>query len=130
MRRRVKSASVVIVLLILAACAKAPPNLGPQGTIAYQNLQIQRTLDLLRDAAISANEVEPPVLPTRTTREVVLYHKSAITILHARAQGWQTALTTSLDSILSQLSDKDRAVLEPYAVLVRTIVQEISKEGL
>ena len=114
--------------LTFSGCAAAPPTITtPQGITAFQNLQVLKALDAVRDIAVDANAAVPPIVPTATTREIVLWHKSALTILNARGTGWPTLLTASLDQTLAHLSASDRQLLLPYVTLVKTIVAEVAK---
>jgi hypothetical protein len=108
-------------------CAHTPPNLSPAGATAFQSHQIQNALDTIRDVAIDANATTPPLLDTATTRKVVAWHQSAITVLHARGVGWVSALTTSLDELQKQLPAAERKTLAPYLALAKTILAEVSK---
>jgi ABC-type branched-subunit amino acid transport system ATPase component len=108
-------------------CAKAPPTLGPAGVTAFQNQQIQKSLDTIRDIAIDANATAPPVLTTDTTRKVVTWHKSAITVLHARGAGWVSTLTTSLDELSRNLPAAEQKTLAPYIALAKTLLNEVTR---
>ena len=125
MKRHLRS-SVILVLLLFSACAKTPPTVTtPQGITAFQNLQIYKTLDLIRDIAIDANDTEPPILRTDVTRKVVSWHKSALTLIHARAEGWRAVILNGLDGILRTMSDDERSVFSPYVALLKTIVESV-----
>lgn len=114
------------IIAFTTDCAKAPPTVTtPQGIVAFQNLQVQKALDQVRDIAVDANATTPPVLSTDTTRKVVTWHKAAITTLHARTNGWQAALLTGLDELTKGLPAKDQQVLAPYIELVKVILQGV-----
>jgi hypothetical protein len=117
---------VAVGLIGQQGCAKAPLSLSPAGVTAFQNSQIQKSLDTIRDIAIDANATTPPVLDTATTRKVVTWHQSAITVLHARGAGWVSALTTSLDELQKQLPASERKTLAPYIALAKTILVEVA----
>jgi len=102
-----------------------PPNLSPAATTAFQNTQIQKALDLIRDVAQDANATTPPVLSTNTARQVTLWHQSAITVVHARGAGWQSAVFTSLDELATHLSAADKPRLVPYIALAKTLLAEV-----
>lgn len=106
-------------------CTKAPPTLSPAGVVAFQNHQVQRALDLIRDTAHDANATVPPVLSTDTARKVTLWHKSAITILHARGEGWREIVKTSLEGLERSLPDAEKAKLTPYIALAKTLLSEV-----
>ena len=109
------------------ACAKAPPSLTPVGVTAFQNLQVLKALDVIRDIAVDGNTTVPPVFTTDTTRKVVTWHKAAITTLNARGAGWPQTLAAGLDGVLSGLPAAEKQTLLPYVTLAKTILQEVSK---
>jgi hypothetical protein len=116
---------LILCLSVVPACANhVPPTLSPAATVAFQNTQVQKALDLIRDVAHDANATVPPVLSTATTRQVTLWHQSAITVLHARGAGWQAAVTASLDELSTHLPAA-RPRLAPYIALAKTLIQEI-----
>lgn len=131
MRHKIAWGRLLLVVLLLGAetsCAKTPPTIvTPQGVTAFQNLQVLKALDAVRDIAVDANATVPPMLQTDVTRKIVLWHKSAITILNARGAGWPTLIAASLDQVLVQLKPADRQLLAPYVTLVKTILVEVVK---
>jgi hypothetical protein len=108
-------------------CAKAPPQLSPVAVTAFQNLQVAKALDAVRDIAIDANATTPPVLATSTTRAIVSWHKGALQILNARAAGWPAVIATSLDAVVANLQPSERDLLGPYVTLAKTILQEATR---
>lgn len=119
-------ALVIAVLLVgLVGCAKVPPDLTPEATTAFKATQVVKALDLLRDTAITANAQQPPVLDEDTTRKVVTYHQSAVKIIQASPSGWVPAVNQGLDEVVNNLKPGDRALLQPYATLIKTVIQEI-----
>jgi ABC-type branched-subunit amino acid transport system ATPase component len=118
---------VAVGLIGQQGCAKAPLSLSPAGVTAFQNSQIQKSLDTIRDIAIDANATTPPVLDTTTTRKVVTWHKSAITVLHARGAGWVSTLTTSLDELSRNLPAAEQKTLAPYIALAKTLLNEVTR---
>ena len=94
---------------------------------AFESHEIQKSLDTIRDIAVDANATTPPVLTTATTRKVVTWHESAITVLHARGAGWVVTLAASLDELLKNLPADERATLLPYVTLAKTILLGVTK---
>jgi len=123
-----KLSLVVFALTVMAsipsACAKTPPNLSPAAATAFQNTRIIKGLDLLRDTAIDAEAQVPPLLSTDTTRKVVMYHRSALLVIDAIGDGWQTTLTTGLDELVANLPPTESTLLAPYVSLARTLIEE------
>lgn len=127
-------------VLAQAACQTAPPpGLSPAGQTAFAQTRAIQALDLVRDAAISANEQPAsgcspsaetpcqPLLSTSATRHVVEFHKSAIALIHEGGAGWRADVLTGLDVTLAHLSPGERAYLTPYAALLRSILQEATR---
>jgi hypothetical protein len=115
----------VLALVLIVGCAKAPPTLTPVGKTAWQGIQAIRILDTIRDVAIAANAQNPPVLSTDTTRKVVTFHKSAVTVIGSTPGGWKPIVTTSLAQLQKDIPAAEWTKLAPYVVLLQTIIQEI-----
>lgn len=114
-----------LLLIVLAvSCAKVPPSLTPAGVAAFQGTQAIKALDLLRDAAIDANALTPPLISTDTTRRVVLYHKSAITIIHSTPAGWRSTVQTGLTELRQSLQGSELEQLVPYLRLAQALIEE------
>lgn len=122
---RIKRFVPILLILALAACTHAPPNLSPEASQAFVKTRVMKGLDLLRDTAIIANEQSPPLLREATTRRVVLYHRSALTIIKATDAGWQKAVAASLLELNANLTPEERSVLGPYMGLIQTLLQEV-----
>lgn len=127
MRPVTQLAPLILILVLLAACAKAPPTLSPAGTAAFQATRVVKALDVLRDVAISANEQSPPLLSTATTRKVVLYHRSAVTVLGTAPEGWREVVGTGLSELHQSLSPAEQRQLDPYIRLVQTLIEEVMR---
>lgn len=114
------------VALLSVSCARnAPPNLTPQATTAWYGTQVIKSLDLVRDIIIDANDQTPPLVSTKTTRAFVTYHKDAITIVHNASAGWQTQVTKDLDVVIAGLPVNEAAVITPYIQLLKTILKAV-----
>ena len=122
--------TLIAALLVMATvgCAKAPPSLSPAGTAAFHATRIVRALDLFRDAAISANDQSPPLISTNTTRQIVLYHRSAVTTIGAAPSGWAPVVQTGLAELVKNLPAHERQQLAPYVVLVQTLIAEVTRD--
>jgi hypothetical protein len=120
---------LMIVELLVAApsCAKAPPDLTPEASVAFKGTQVVKALDLLRDTSVTANAQVPPVLSEDVTRKVVLYHQSTVKIIQASPSGWVTAAQQGLDELTKNLSASDKATLVPYVTLVKTVLAEVTR---
>lgn len=118
---------VFVVLSLCLACAHTPPNLSPAGTAAFHGTQVIKSLDVLRDVAIEMNAQVPSIVTTDTTRKVVAYHKSAITVIHGTPDGWRPTVEHGLTALVASLPADDRAKLAPYVQLAQTLITEVSK---
>lgn len=120
------SVSIVLFALVLGltACAnRLPPNLNPQATRAWYGSEVIKGLDVIRDAAIAANAVTPPVVPTADTRAIVQWHASAVKVIRDVPTGWQPAVLTGLDEALKHVSPEMRYTIEPYVALAKTLIE-------
>lgn len=118
--------SILVPLLLVcglsAGCATAPampPNLTPQAQVAWQNMTIEKDLDLARDIVHDGNA--QGVFSDDTTRTITLWHKAAILALHTRGEGWLAQLvdgTKALTAVNSTIPPGQRALLKPYLDLV------------
>jgi hypothetical protein len=125
----VKKLPAVLLACILAGsafgCASAPPNLSPAAHVAFVNTRAIKGLDILRDFAIDANNQQPPIISTATTRKVVLYHESSVKIIDASGSGWRAAVLTGLDELVKEIPANESPKLTPYVILLKTILTEI-----
>lgn len=113
-----------VVLALAIGCAPAPPNLTPAGVAAFKGTQAIKALDLLRDAAIDANALTPPLISTDSTRRVVLYHKSAITIIHKTPAGWRPTVGAGLAELRASLKGTEGEQLAPYIRFAQALIEE------
>lgn len=118
-------ATVTATAVVVTSCAKAPVALTPQATVAWYGTRVIANLDLLRDTVISANSLTPPLISTDSARKVVLYHRSALLIIHEAPEGWRNTVQTSLDELVKKLPSNERDIVNPYVQLVKTLLQEI-----
>src|SRR5678809_1817092 len=112
----------LIVLFLLSGCAPVPPPANntprsPEATTAWKQHEIQKSLDLIRDIAIDANEMVPPVLTTDATRYVVKFHSVAIQLVHDQPNGWQAGVMQGLRELSQLLDTSDYAVMASYVSL-------------
>lgn len=117
--------TMLVLLLVLAACAKAPPNLTPEATRAFYGTQVIHDLDRLREVAVAAHATVPPLLSAEETLVVVKWHQAAITTVHAAPAGWPSGVSVGLDQAVQQLSPKARETIAPYVGIVKTLLREI-----
>jgi len=119
--------ALFLMLTVALGCAKTPPDLTPEASLAFKGTQAVKALDLLRDTAITANAQNPPLLAEDVTRRIVLYHQSTVKIIQTSPSGWTTIAQTGLDEVMGNLSPPQKSLLAPYASLIRTIIQEVTR---
>lgn len=109
---------LVVTACFQTSCAgNAPPNLTPQAQTAFRNTQVIKALDLLRDTAVAANALQPPLVSTDTTRKIVTLHASSLKLIDASSTGWALAVAQSLHELQAQLPDAEKSILGPYLSL-------------
>jgi hypothetical protein len=135
---------VLLMLAVVPACTKTPPELTPEAAIAFQSTRVIKVLDVVRDAAIAANELVPPIISTNDTRTVVLWHKTAVQTIAATPGGWKPtvkAATYALtchplayvpgpgipqpEACQPQIPADANARLRPYIGLALTVIAEV-----
>jgi hypothetical protein len=135
---------VMLALAIAPACSKTPPALSPEAVIAFQAFRVIRVLDVVRDAAIAANELTPPMIKTDDTRTVVLWHKVAVQTIAATPGGWKPTVKASIyvlschpqayvpgpgiplpDACQPQIPADANARLRPYIGLALVVIAEV-----
>ena len=114
---------LLAVLACVSGCAPPPPNLSPQARQAWQGTRVIRALDVARDIATDANAQQPPILDEATTRQIVLFHKTAITIVHDQSVGWQAMVLAGLDGLDKLLPSRQRDLVMPYIEIARAILR-------
>ncbi len=115
----------IFLLLVISfvACTPAPPAASPKAQLAFQSTRVIKALDILRDFAIDGEAQTPKVVSTATTRKIVLYHRSAITLIHDIPQGWKQTVSDGLDEAVKDVPEAQK--LAPYVGLVKAILTEV-----
>ena len=141
MKKLRRSLALVLVLGVVAVgCSQAPPALTPEAQVAFQANRVVKVLDVVRDAAIAANELTPPLMTTADTRNVVLWHKTSLQVIQAVPDGWKATVRKSLFVLTCypqasdvqppppctpQIAPTEAAHLTPYVALVLVVIGEI-----
>lgn len=111
------------LVLSIACSSHRPPNLTPTGQVAWNSTQVVKALDVLRDAAISANN--GGLVNEDVTRRVVVYHRSSLEVIKSAPAGWQTIVQTALAQTMSQLPPDARELFQPYVDLLSGLLNRI-----
>lgn len=138
-RWRLRGSVIVLVLILpwVSGCTPMPKPLSPEATVAFHATRVVKVLDVVRDAAIAANELVPPVISTDDTRKVVLWHKSAVQVIQAAPSGWKATVKATLYALTChpmaggtqpctpQLPPQALTRLYPYVGLAVTVINEV-----
>lgn len=126
------AAALSIGALSLPACSGNPPpatdptvNLSASGRAAYQATRVVKALDVLRDIAVSAEEQNPKLMSTASTRKVVLYHQAIVKTIRAVPDGWLAVAMEGLDNLRKEIPADEWKQIDPYVRLVLAIYQEV-----
>lgn len=119
--------SAIVLAFTLYGCASAPPTLSPVGLAAFHAHEIVKVLDVVRDAAVSAEAQTPKLLSTDTTRNVVIWHRSALVTIRTVPYGWQGAVLAGLDEVSKNVPTHERAVLAPYLAMAKLVIREVGR---
>jgi hypothetical protein len=103
-------------------CAKAPLNFSPQATAEFQNLQIGKAIDLVRDIAQDGSRTNPPIVSRASALKVTNWHTAIVKTLDARGPNWKTEVTTGMTELLKLLTPAEQETLRPYFSLVGTVI--------
>jgi hypothetical protein len=122
LQRLLRPAVLVLVLLTAPSCAKAPPQLSPAGTAAFQATQVVRALSVLQDFAIGAEAQTPKLLSTDNTRKVVTYVGAAVKTIANVPGGWKPTVLAGLEQLRHDILPADWGRLLPYITLVQTLI--------
>jgi hypothetical protein len=133
----------VALAFLALSCTPVPTPLSPDARAAFHATRVVQVLDVVRDAAIAANEVVPPVLSTNATRQVVLWHKTAVQTIQAVPNGWQATVKAGIYTLTcdpyaianpppispppcqSPLAPAEVARLTPYVRLALVVIGEV-----
>jgi hypothetical protein len=105
------------------SCTHPPPSLSAAGQLDYNKTRVLKALDLVRDTAIDAEAAH--LIATEDTRQIVLWHKSAVSVVEVAGTGWKATVTTTLDQVLSHLSTAAQTKLGPYVALLKALIGDI-----
>lgn len=122
---------LLFMMLSMPSCGGStpPPNLTPSAQQAFKNHELQKALDFARDVAVDAEAAG--ALSTPTARKMVLWHKAAISLVHAQGTGWAEQLkdiTRALTSVNSTFSSDEKNLLTPYLELVMKALGGLDNE--
>lgn len=118
-------AFVVSLLVLAASCVHPPATASPAAQRAFYNTRVVKVLDLTMTTAQDASAATPPVVSVDAARIVTEWVRSSVVVVDAAADGWRATVLATLDQAAARLSATERAVLEPYFALVKTLLAEV-----
>lgn len=131
-RTRRLSHALVLVVLVLQGCAKAPPSLSPAGVRDYRANEAVLAIGQVQTAAIGLNGVsvcDPapchPLLSDANTRVVVSAVRAALLTIQQTPAGWKAATNTALDQIAAQLDAAGKGKFRAYIEAARVVLNAI-----
>ena len=130
---RIKSGGGVAPVILLAvalgagalgltSCAKTPPNLSPGTISAVKAAEVVKAVDVVRDEARIIATAYPAVITPADWQHILTAHEAIVTVIGATPDGWKPAAEAGLDQLQKDLSPTAAARLQPYLLLVRTLV--------
>lgn len=124
--------ALVVVLLLAAACAKAPATLTPVGVLSWQANQAVVAIGTVQHAAIQLNDIDRcdptcvPLLSDANTRLVVDISTAAFNTIRAVPSGWKATTLAALEQMAAGLDTSGRTTLAAYVQTARTIVEGLA----
>ena len=126
MRTRILLLTALLVLPASYGCAaKTQPQLTPAAQAAVTVTQIIKATDVLRDFAINANAQVPPVISHADTLKIVNWHESVVKTLLAVPSGWKATVNAGIVQLQADLPPPTWTRIQPYVVLVQTLISEV-----
>lgn len=126
---------LVIAVILLSTCAKAPSTLSPVGQRTYQANQAVVAIGTLQHAAIELNKVQVcvpppdgkchPLLSDNDTGIVVDAVANALTVVKQVPDGWKPTFTQALATISQRLSQAGKPQLAAYITAVNTVLNSL-----
>lgn len=117
---------LVLMLTLVSACVPPPVTLSPVGAADFNKTRVIKSLDVLRDIAVDANALVPPLIQTATTRKVVVFHRSALVLIDA-GPGWKSKVLTALDEVTKDLPPPEVRLIAPYVQLSKILIAEVGQ---
>lgn len=125
MKRKYSRSLVLVLVLVAASCAKAPPSLSPAGTAAFQATRVVKALDVLSDFVIAAEAQTPKVISTANTRTIGNFVTAAAKTIDAAPGGWKPTVLAGLDQLQHDILPAEWQRVLPYVTLIKALIQEI-----
>lgn len=117
--------ALLLTVVGLPACAKAPPTLSPAGVSAFNALRVGHALDLIRDTAADASHQNPPLITRASLLKIVDWHEAAVKTIVAVPGGWKPTVLASLDALKGTIPDAEWSKIALYVSLLKTVIAEV-----
>ena len=120
----------VAMATTVASCAipasiagRSTAQLTAPGVQALHIVEVVKTLDIIRDAAIYAEVAK--VTPTTTARIIVTAHKSIIEVVREATGGWKATVLEILTQLKQHIPEADRAHFVPYIDAAISVIKAV-----
>lgn len=127
--------SIILIALLFAGCAKAPPSLTPVSLKVWQANEVVNVIGAVEQAAIAFNgqtvcSADPvpvcsPMLSEQATRIVVSACVFAIRTIQAYPDGWYATGLSAVTQIESNLGAAGQTRMLPYLATVRIVLANL-----
>jgi len=124
----------LLVAILFAGCAKAPPNLLPGDLAAFKADQAQVAIGTAQHAAIELNKIQAcpsgptschPFLSDANTRMVISVVRDGVNVLQAVPDGWQATSRKVIDTISQRLDAAGKTTFAAYLAAVTAVIDAI-----
>lgn len=117
---------LVLMLTLVSACVPPPVSLSPVGAADFNKTRVIKSLDVLRDIAVDADALVPPLISKATTRKFVVFHQSAVTLIDA-GPGWKDKVLVALKEVVKDLPPAEARLITPYVELSKILIAEVGQ---
>ncbi len=124
-------ALLLAALCATVACAqpasyagRSTAQLTTPGIVALHEGEVVKLLDVVRDAAVSADASK--IISTATATTIVTWHRAALLAIRETPNGWKPTVLSGLTQTLAALTPAERAILGPYfdaaALVIKVVI--------
>ena len=131
---RTLTRSTILLLVVLAACAKAPPDLPAADLLLFKADQAQVAIGTAQHAAIELNKIKVcptgptschPLLSDANTKIVIDAVANAVKAIQAVPNGWLATSHTVLATITQRLDQAGKTTFGSYVTAAGAIIDAL-----
>ena len=125
------STAIVIAVVVMAGCAKAPPSLSPAGVRIWQANEGVVALGTVQHTAIELNKIQVcdpachPLVSDRNTGIVVDAVADGLKAIQRVPDGWKATAVVVLERIEGRLDAAGKEKLAAYVIAARTVIDAL-----